>query len=89
MFTSDMKLRAIILEKTYRKVTDFYNVDSLIKGLKLKTLNNADNLIENYIDNERIQKLLAFQMLYIGIDPKRLSILNYSYGRNDVWCSLY
>lgn len=59
------------LEKTYRKVTDFYNVDSLIKGLKLKTLNNADNLIENYIDNERIQKLLAFQMLYIGIDPKR------------------
>ena len=55
MFTSDMKLRAIIFEKTYRKVTDFYNVDSLIKGLKLKTLNNADNLIENYIDNERIQ----------------------------------
>lgn len=59
------------LEKTYRKFTDFYNVDSIIQGLKLKTLNNADNLIENYIDNERIQKLLAFQMLYIGIDPKR------------------
>ena len=46
-------------------------MESIIQGLKLKTLNNADNLIENYIDNERIQKLLAFQMLYIGIDPKR------------------
>ena len=59
------------LEKTYRKASDFYNLESIIQGLKLKTLNNADNLIENYIDNERIQKLLAFQMLYIGIDPKR------------------
>ncbi|EHJ07876.1 phytoene desaturase family protein [Staphylococcus simiae] len=63
--------RKYFLEKTYRKPSDFYNMTSLIQGAKLKTLNHADQLIEQYIDNEKIQKLLAFQTLYIGIDPKR------------------
>ena len=39
--------------------------------MKLKTFDKADNLIEKYVDNEKIQKILAFQTLYIGIDPKR------------------
>ncbi|WP_142241647.1 oleate hydratase, partial [Staphylococcus hominis] len=64
-FTFDMG------ERTYRKPSDFYNMTSLVQGAKLKTLNHADQLIEHYIDNEKIQKLLAFQTLYIGIDPKR------------------
>ncbi|ATH61769.1 4,4'-diapophytoene desaturase [Staphylococcus pasteuri] len=63
--------RKYFLERTYRKPSDFYNMTSLIQGYKLKTLNHADNLIGQYVDNEKIQKLLAFQMLYIGIDPKR------------------
>lgn len=63
--------RYYFLERTYRKPSDFYNLTSLVQGVKLKTLNNANNLIDKYVDNERIQKLLAFQMLYIGIDPKR------------------
>ena len=63
--------RYYFLERTYRKPSDFFNFTSLIQGAKLKTLNNADYLIDSYVDNERIQKLLAFQMLYIGINPKR------------------
>ncbi|HHM2884186.1 TPA: phytoene desaturase family protein [Staphylococcus aureus] len=63
--------RRYFLERTYRKPSDFYNMTSLVQGAKLKTLNHADQLIEHYIDNEKIQKLLAFQTLYIGIDPKR------------------
>ena len=43
----------------------------MYQGSKLKTLDTADKLIAKYVDNEKIQKLLAFQTLYIGIDPKR------------------
>ncbi|MDN5637983.1 MAG: phytoene desaturase family protein [Staphylococcus equorum] len=63
--------RKHFLERTFRKPTDFYNPFTLYQGMKLKTFDKADNLIEKYIDNEKIQKILAFQTLYIGIDPKR------------------
>src|SRR5699024_8743318 len=59
------------LERAFRKPTDFYNPFTLYQGSKLKTLDTADKLIAKYVDNEKIQKLLAFQTLYIGIDPKR------------------
>ena len=45
-----MKLALSLFRETYRKVTDFYNVDSLIKGLKLKTLNNAEYSINSNIE---------------------------------------
>ena len=32
-----------------------------MQGAKLKTLNHADDLIAQYVDNDKIQKLLAFQ----------------------------
>lgn len=63
--------RKYFLERTFRKPSDFYNPFTLYQGMKLKTFDTADNLIEKYVDNEKIQKLLAFQTLYIGIDPKR------------------
>lgn len=63
--------RKHFLERTFRKPTDFYNPFTLYQGMKLKTFDKADNLIEKYVDNEKIQKILAFQTLYIGIDPKR------------------
>ena len=63
--------RKYFLERTFRKPSDFYNLTSLVQGAKLKTLNHADDLIAQYVDNDKIQKLLAFQTLYIGIDPKR------------------
>ncbi|WP_204201139.1 phytoene desaturase family protein [Mammaliicoccus sciuri] len=63
--------RKYFLERTFRKPTDFYNPFTIYLGMKLKTFDKADNLIEKYVDNEKIQKILAFQTLYIGIDPKR------------------
>lgn len=63
--------RKYFLERAFRKPTDFYNPFTLYQGSKLKTLDTADKLIAKYVDNEKIQKLLAFQTLYIGIDPKR------------------
>ncbi|TBW84602.1 phytoene desaturase family protein, partial [Staphylococcus hominis] len=63
--------RKYFLERTFRKPTNFYNPFTIYQGMKLKTFDKADNLIEKYVDNEKIQKILAFQTLYIGIDPKR------------------
>lgn len=63
--------RKYFLERTFRKPSEFYNPLTLYRGLKLKTFNNANQLIDNYVSNEKIRKLLAFQTLYIGIDPKQ------------------
>ncbi|WP_436888295.1 phytoene desaturase family protein [Mammaliicoccus sciuri] len=63
--------RKHFLERTFRKPSDFYNPYTLYQGMKLKTFDKADNLIEKYVANDKIQKILAFQTLYIGIDPKR------------------
>lgn len=63
--------REHFLERAFRKPTDFYNPYTLYQGMRLKTFGNAQNLIDNYVENDKIRKMLAFQTLYIGIDPKR------------------
>ncbi|MCJ1655524.1 phytoene desaturase family protein [Staphylococcus sp. NRL 16/872] len=63
--------RKYFLERTFRKPSEFYNPLSLYRGLKLHTFNKANQLIDNYVANDKIRKLLAFQTLYIGIDPKQ------------------
>lgn len=63
--------RKYFLERTFRKPSEFYNPIALYRGLKLRTLGKANNLIDSYVKNEKIRKLLAFQTLYIGIDPKQ------------------
>ncbi|SUM30893.1 Dehydrosqualene desaturase (Diapophytoene desaturase) (4,4-diapophytoene desaturase) [Staphylococcus gallinarum] len=59
----------IFLERTFRKPTDFYNPFTIYQGMKLKTFDKADNLIEKYVDNEKIQKILAFQNIIYRYRP--------------------
>ncbi len=59
------------IERTFRKPSDFYNPKTLWQGLKLKTFDSAHHTIAKYVKNEKIQKLLSFQTLYIGISPKK------------------
>ena len=40
-------------ERTFRKPSEFYNPLTLYRGLKLKTFNNANQLIDNYVSNEK------------------------------------
>ncbi|PTF61455.1 dehydrosqualene desaturase, partial [Staphylococcus chromogenes] len=42
--------RKYFLERTFRKPTDFYNPFTIYQGIKLKTFDKADNLIEKYVD---------------------------------------
>ncbi|WP_429976041.1 phytoene desaturase family protein [Enterococcus sp. DIV0086] len=63
--------RKHFLERSFRSPLDFYNPMMLYQALKLKTFSSADRLIKKYVSNDKIQKLLAFQTLYIGISPKQ------------------
>jgi phytoene desaturase len=57
------------LSKTYRKPSDFYNVNTLYQGLKLRTLNNAYDSISHFVKDEKLRQALSFQTLYIGVSP--------------------
>lgn len=63
--------RKHFLERSFRSPLDFYNPMMFYHTLRLKTFNSADQLIKKYISNDKIQKMLAFQTLYIGISPKQ------------------
>ena len=59
------------IEKSFRKKTDFYNPKTLWQALKLKTFDSAHHTISKYIKDQKIQNMLSFQTLYIGISPKK------------------
>jgi phytoene desaturase len=57
------------LNKTFDKVSDFFNPLTLMMALKSKTLSNTYNYISKYIKNEKLREFLCFQALYVGISP--------------------
>ena len=59
------------LQRPFRDAKDFYNPSTLSQGLKLKTLNSAENLLKKYIKDERMRQMISFQTLYIGISPAK------------------
>lgn len=77
------------LQRSFRTKKEFYNPFILSQGLKLKTLNSADNLLKKYIKDDRMRQMIAFQTLYIGISPFKgpslytiIPMIEYVYG---VW----
>lgn len=59
------------LQRPFRDAKDFYNPFMISQGLKLKTLNNAENLLKKYIKDRRMRQMISFQTLYIGISPAK------------------
>jgi len=59
------------IEKSFRRRRDFYNPKTLINALRLRTFDSAHNTISKYIKDDKIQKMLSFQTLYIGISPRK------------------
>lgn len=57
------------IERPFRGPRDFFTPAMLYKALQLKTFNSAHASIAKFVKDERIQKMLAFQTLYIGISP--------------------
>ncbi|MGG0643549.1 phytoene desaturase family protein [Sporosarcina gallistercoris] len=58
-----------IIQRPFRKKSDFYNLSMLKKGMNMKVSGSADQFIGNYIKDERLKQIISFQTLYIGISP--------------------
>ena len=78
-----------IIQRPFRKHSDFYNLPMLRKALKMKAFDTADHFIGKYIKNERLKQIISFQTLYIGISPFKgpsfytmLPMIQFLYG---VW----
>ena len=57
------------ITKPFRYKTDFYNPKTLYQGLKLRTFDNAYHSVSKFVKDKRLQEMLSFQTLYIGISP--------------------
>lgn len=57
------------LEESYRKPSQFFNPKTLVKLLKLRTLNSAYTSISRFVKDEHLRMALSFQTLYIGVSP--------------------
>lgn len=73
-YLSDIYSRYLIakkhfIEKSFRKPTDFYNPKTLYQGLKLKTFDSAYKSIGKFVKDPKLQEILSFQTLYIGLSP--------------------
>ncbi len=58
-----------IIQRPFRKSSDFYNLSMLKKGMGMKISGSANQFIGNYIKDERLKQIISFQTLYIGISP--------------------
>ena len=59
------------LQRPFRTKKDFYNLNMINQGLKLRTLGNAESTMNKYIKNKRLRDMISFQTLYIGISPSK------------------
>lgn len=59
------------ITRPFRKATDFYNPYMLLQAMKLKTFDSADHMMASFIPDKDLQQMLSFQILYIGVSPKK------------------
>ncbi|EDP69180.1 phytoene dehydrogenase [Carnobacterium sp. AT7] len=57
------------LQRPFRSALDFYNPFMIKQALKLKTFDTASHSIGKFVKDKRMQQMLSFQTLYIGVSP--------------------
>lgn len=57
------------LQNSQDNYEDFFNLNTIIKGISLNTFSTTYDYISKYIKDERIKNFLAFQTMYVGISP--------------------
>lgn len=55
--------------REYRSVFDFFNLNIIINGLKLRIFQNIDSFIGRYFKSARIKKILEYTMVFLGSSP--------------------
>jgi phytoene desaturase len=57
------------LQQSFESLFDFFNASTLKNALKTKSFSTSQELISEYIKDEKLQKFLCYQSLYVGISP--------------------
>jgi phytoene desaturase len=57
------------LQQSFENPIDFFKPTSLINALKTKAFSTSHQLISKYIQDEKLQKFLCYQSLYVGVSP--------------------
>jgi phytoene desaturase len=57
------------LQQSFENPFDFFKASTLLNALKTKAFSTSQELISEYINDEKLQKFLAYQSLYVGISP--------------------
>jgi phytoene desaturase len=57
------------LQQSFENPSDFFKISSIINALKTKAFSTSHGLISEYIKDEKLQKFLCYQSLYVGISP--------------------
>jgi phytoene desaturase len=57
------------LQQSFESPIDFFKPSSLINALKTKAFSTSHQFISEYIKDEKLQKFLCYQSLYVGISP--------------------
>ena len=75
------------IQRPFRKPSDFYNPFMIKQAMKLKTFDSANHSIGKFVKDKRLQQILSFQTLYIGISPMNgpslytiIPMIEYLYG---------
>ncbi|AMB99922.1 dehydrosqualene desaturase [Aerococcus urinaehominis] len=58
------------IRRPFRNKRDIYNPFMLRQTLKLKTFDSAKNMMAKFIPSKKLQEMMAFQTLYIGVSPE-------------------
>ncbi|GEK90971.1 phytoene desaturase family protein [Alkalibacterium kapii] len=75
------------IQRPFRHASDFYNPFMIHQAMKLKTFDSANHSIAKFVKDKRLQQILSFQTLYIGISPTNgpslytiIPMIEYLYG---------
>lgn len=89
LYSRFLTAKDYFLQRSFNRKRDFYNFTTLYQGMKLKTLNSAEKLLQKYISDQRMRQMISFQTLYIGISPHKgpslytiIPLIEFVYG---VW----
>jgi phytoene desaturase len=78
-----------LVNRDFRRASDFFNLRSLRLALRLKPLVNHYRNMAAYVASPRLKSALTFQDLYVGLSPfdapATLSMLPYTEFAHGVW----
>lgn len=57
------------LQHSFERPLDFFKISSIVNALKTKAFSTSHQLISEYVKDEKLQKFLYYQSLYVGISP--------------------